>query len=175
LPTYDPAVVTHIVTDASRLPTLRALGLRTLGEIPEHVPTVTWGWVISGLGRRPGLITRSKSKDMVQGGDEEDEEAETMRMDDVCMHAAFHERFYAGAEQYGVRSKGKGKAQTRVDKGGEAGMGNEAASDFSRISCVFSFRAPRHELNLFPCQRVHARTACSARTPGQVLYRCIGR
>ncbi|EGO20223.1 hypothetical protein SERLADRAFT_477608, partial [Serpula lacrymans var. lacrymans S7.9] len=51
LPLYNPEEVTHIVTDANTRPTLRALGLKSLTGIPDHIPTVKWSWVISGLGR----------------------------------------------------------------------------------------------------------------------------
>ncbi|KAF8260079.1 hypothetical protein EI94DRAFT_1460835, partial [Lactarius quietus] len=48
LPTFDPATATHIVTETSQQMTLRALGLKTLSDIPHAIPTVKWGWVISG-------------------------------------------------------------------------------------------------------------------------------
>lgn len=36
------------MTDAPKSITLRDLGLRSLKQIPEHIPTVTWSWVSSG-------------------------------------------------------------------------------------------------------------------------------
>ena len=45
VPEFDPAVVTHIVTDAGAGPTARALGLRSLSDIPQEIPTLTWKWV----------------------------------------------------------------------------------------------------------------------------------
>jgi len=122
LPVFDPSVVTHIITDAQRRPTLRALGLRALDEIPDHVPTVTWGWVISGLGRAEKIV----------GVEEE------IEMDDVCMHAAFIERFDAGAERFGQsKGKGKGKAKAGQDKRVEVLAGD--AGEISRISCAHCF------------------------------------
>ncbi|KAF8812588.1 hypothetical protein BYT27DRAFT_7086875 [Phlegmacium glaucopus] len=50
MPEYDPGVTTHIVTDALTRPTLRALGLKTLKDIPDHIPTVTWNWVSTVIG-----------------------------------------------------------------------------------------------------------------------------
>lgn len=46
---YDPATVTHIVTDAQLVPTLRALGLKKVSQIPEDTPTVKWSWVVDVL------------------------------------------------------------------------------------------------------------------------------
>ncbi|KAI5121470.1 hypothetical protein M0805_003927 [Coniferiporia weirii] len=48
VPTYDPDKVTHIVTDARKGTTLEALHLKSLDEIPIHIPTVTWEWITSG-------------------------------------------------------------------------------------------------------------------------------
>lgn len=53
LPTFDPIAVTHIVTDAAVRPTLKALGLKSLEDIPNDIPTVKWDWVVStSSGRR---------------------------------------------------------------------------------------------------------------------------
>jgi hypothetical protein len=48
VPEYDPLEVTHIVTDATEKTTLKALGLKSLPQIPEHIPIVKWSWVIAG-------------------------------------------------------------------------------------------------------------------------------
>ncbi|KAL5478955.1 hypothetical protein ACEPAI_2242 [Sanghuangporus weigelae] len=45
IPSYDPETVTHIVTEASAAVTLKALGLKSLDEIPMYIPTLTWNWV----------------------------------------------------------------------------------------------------------------------------------
>jgi len=53
MPEYDPEVTTHIITDApSAYATLQALKLKTLKQIPPHIPTVTWGWVLTVLDRK---------------------------------------------------------------------------------------------------------------------------
>lgn len=49
IPTYDPNAVAHIVTDVkNRRQVLKALGLKSIDEIPMHIPTVSWDWVTSG-------------------------------------------------------------------------------------------------------------------------------
>lgn len=77
IPTYDPAIVTHIVTDAHKPPTLRALGCKRLSEIPDHIPTVKWSWILSAIGRT---------------GRFDKEEIEIKMTEDVWLHAAFGER-----------------------------------------------------------------------------------
>lgn len=79
-------------------PTLRALGLRKLSEIPSHIPTVVWSWVVSGIGRAPTLT---------KGGLK-------VRMDEVWMHAAFSERIDAGLD-LSTSSKEKGIAGAEED------------------------------------------------------------
>ncbi|TCD65161.1 stretch-activated cation channel mid1 [Steccherinum ochraceum] len=56
LPTYDPELVTHIITTASARTTLEQLGLKSLREIPVHIPTLGWSWVIA---RYKGGIVRT--------------------------------------------------------------------------------------------------------------------
>ncbi|KII94194.1 hypothetical protein PLICRDRAFT_419236 [Plicaturopsis crispa FD-325 SS-3] len=82
--TYDPSTVTHIVTDATPTPTLRALGLKSLYDIPHHVPTVTWRWILSGLGKAQRM--------KVVEGQEEPE----VKMAFEFEHAAFAQRIDAG-------------------------------------------------------------------------------
>ncbi|KAH7911258.1 hypothetical protein BJ138DRAFT_1006996 [Hygrophoropsis aurantiaca] len=110
VPSYDPFVVTHIVTDATSRPTLRALGLKSLLAIPDHIPTVTWNWVLSGL-RRWGRKSNGKGKEKV------DDDASDSGMDFEFMHAAFHERIDAGRKW-------------------KKSSGQRSEADFSRISCV---------------------------------------
>lgn len=106
-PRYDASAVTHIVTDAQTRPTLRALGLKKLSEIPNHIPTVTWSWVVSRLGKAPNY-TKDGTK---------------VRTDDAWLHAAFAERIDAGIEpRPSAKGKGKGKASE--------------TEDLSNISCV---------------------------------------
>ena len=70
--------------------TLRALGLKSLSEIPLEIPTVKWGWVISG---KP--IPGEKDK---------------RQMDYEFMHAAFPSRMDAGRSFTGDKSREKQKA-----------------------------------------------------------------
>jgi hypothetical protein len=92
LPKFDPAKATHIVTETNEKNTLRALGLKTLSEIPLEIPTVYWSWVISG---KP-----------VPG------EKDKRQMDYEFMHAAFPSRMDAGRPLTG---KGKGKQKLAID------------------------------------------------------------
>ena len=105
-PIFDPSVATHIVTDASKGPTVRALGLQALKDIPDHIATVTWSWVLSGWRQKPPR----------KGKDDEDEEKE-YRMDEIFMHAAFLERFDAGRVSW--TSKGKGKMKMTAEAKGK--------------------------------------------------------
>lgn len=91
LPKFDPATATHIVTEANEKNTLRALGLKSLSEIPLEIPTVYWSWVISGK-QIPG-------------------EKDKQQMDYEFMHAAFPSRMDAGRP---LTAKGKGK-QTAIN------------------------------------------------------------
>lgn len=81
---------THIVTEANQKMTLRALGLKSLSEIPLEIPTVKWSWVISG-----NPIPKEKDK---------------RQMDYEFMHAAFPSRMDAGRSISGSKGKGKPKA-----------------------------------------------------------------
>lgn len=89
LPTFDPATATHVVTETSQKMTLRALGLKSLSDIPLEIPTVKWNWVISG---KP--ISGEKDK---------------RQMDYEFMHAAFPSRMDAGRPFTGNNGGGKQK------------------------------------------------------------------
>ena len=103
LPEFDPKVATHIVTDALKRPTLRALCLKSLKDIPDHIPTVRWNWVLTVIGR--DTLTK--------------EEIDA-KLRDVWMHAAFSERMDAGytpnipTSLPSFRKKGKEKAATNT-------------------------------------------------------------
>ncbi|KAF8882840.1 hypothetical protein BD779DRAFT_905556 [Infundibulicybe gibba] len=102
LPKYDRSLVTHIVTDAQLRPTLRALGLKSIKEIPDHIPTIKWNWIVSGIGRAP--LFNAEIRNGV--------------MDAVWMHAAFSERMEAGADvdnSFHGPSKTKGKARDTTE------------------------------------------------------------
>ena len=117
LPEYDPKVTTHIVTDALKRPTLRALGIESLKDIPDHIPTVRWNWVLTVIGR--DTLTK--------------EEIDA-KLGDVWMHAAFSERIDAGYTRHipkslpSFRKKGKEKVVTETH--------DEGPSE-PRRSCVF--------------------------------------
>ncbi len=47
---YDPKFVSHIVSNtASTSVALKALGLKSLDGIPDHIPTLAWSWVTTGF------------------------------------------------------------------------------------------------------------------------------
>jgi hypothetical protein len=107
LPKFDRATATHIVTETNEKNTLRALGLKTLSEIPLEIPTVYWSWVISG---KP--IPGEKDK---------------QQMDYEFMHAAFPSRVDAGRP---IASKGKGKQKLAVS------VGQAGVLQLGETSCV---------------------------------------
>jgi DNA polymerase lambda len=72
--------VTHIVTDAPKNSTLRALGYSRLSDIPDHIPTVKWDWILSAIGR-PGQL----KEDIMA------------KMEEVWYYAAFSERMETSA------------------------------------------------------------------------------
>lgn len=89
---YEPANITHIIPGGSTITKkkiLRAIGLKSIDDIPPHIRTVNWDWIVSGL-------TRNKRA------------SETM-------YELWKERLllYAGVRmpnnQSGASSKGKGK------------------------------------------------------------------
>ncbi|PPQ72029.1 hypothetical protein CVT26_006719 [Gymnopilus dilepis] len=86
MPNYDPAVTTHIITEAQVLPTLRALGVKRLRDIPDHIPTIKWTWVLSVLGRE-GSLSKEEIDD---------------KLGTAWMHAAFSERMEAGCQPKSV-------------------------------------------------------------------------
>lgn len=98
-------------------PTLRALGLKSLKDIPDHIPTVRWSWVLTVIGRD------SLTKEEIHA-----------KLRDVWMHAAFSERMDAGYTPNipttlpSFRKKGKEKAVTEAH--------DEGPSEPER-SCVF--------------------------------------
>lgn len=97
VPSYDPTTVTHIVTDATTRPTLKALGLKSLKEIPDNIPTVTWSWVISGYGRL-GYKLRGKHDEEAndtKGKANAIDDDESL-LDFEFLHAAFPQRIHAG-------------------------------------------------------------------------------
>ncbi|KAJ7270618.1 hypothetical protein B0H12DRAFT_1208638 [Mycena haematopus] len=55
-PHFDSSLVTHIISEASRGPTLRALGLQKMSQVPSHIPIVKWEWAVSGFSGRLGPL-----------------------------------------------------------------------------------------------------------------------
>jgi len=134
VPSYDPTIITHIVTDATTRPTLRALGLTSLKSIPNHIPTVRWSWVISGYGRsghkkHGEAVIPTKGKGKAVDGDNDD----ASDLDFEFLHAAFPERIDAGRSWLK-----KGKAKLIPPEGQISTSANEHDGDSSRISYVHS-------------------------------------
>ncbi|KAH9175754.1 hypothetical protein EDB89DRAFT_1943923 [Lactarius sanguifluus] len=94
LPVFDPVMATHVVTETSQKMTLRALGLKSLSDIPLEIPTVKWSWVNSGK-PIPG-------------------EKDRRQMDYEFMHAAFPSRMDAG-RSFADSSKNRGKQKAGDD------------------------------------------------------------
>lgn len=52
VPIYDPNLVSHIVTTSPSVTlVLKAVGLNSLKEIPDHIPVCKWTWVCDGRGK----------------------------------------------------------------------------------------------------------------------------
>ncbi|KAI6117985.1 hypothetical protein F5141DRAFT_1000177 [Pisolithus sp. B1] len=135
VPKYDPTIITHIVTDTGPRITLRALSLKSLSEIPDHIPTVTWSWILSGYGRatngngKPNKDKKGKGKAQDVDGCEEEQ-----FLDFEFMHAAFPERIDAGRE-WNKRTGRKDKQRKRQgSRFPDVGPSNDINDEFSRIS-----------------------------------------
>ncbi|OSD00718.1 hypothetical protein PYCCODRAFT_1453154 [Trametes coccinea BRFM310] len=154
VPKYDPAEISHIVTDADERVFLRAIGLKKLSDIPQHIPTVKWSWVVSGFDRAP--VRRSaeasgkgKAREKAVGQDlmsnvEDDEEYE-YPMGHEFEHAAFKDRIDAGRTPWGEVAKLRAEKGAKKDQstskvrsgtGQCAGPGlqDHSAEDISNIS-----------------------------------------
>lgn len=95
---YDSTVTTHIITEAQILPTLRALGLKRLKDIPDHIPTVKWSWMLSVIGREASL-----SKEEIDD-----------KLSNVWLYAAFGERMDAGYQPKAIRPMTSFKMKAKV-------------------------------------------------------------
>lgn len=133
--------MTHIVTDAGVRNTLKALSLKSLSDIPDTIPTVTWDWVVSGYGRAnkrkskllSGRADKRKSDAEDDSGDEND------LFDFEFMHAAFPERIDAGCSWKSIRrSKQGGKPDPALQPDSAH---DHSSGDISHISYV-----PNHAL-----------------------------
>lgn len=59
---YDPATVTHIVTETSERATVNALGVKRLSEVPEHIPVIRWSWVTYGMSFRRDISPKDADR-----------------------------------------------------------------------------------------------------------------
>ncbi|KAI0633115.1 hypothetical protein C8Q77DRAFT_1059005 [Trametes polyzona] len=169
VPEYDPSEITHIVTDADEHIFLRAIGLKKLSDIPQHIPTVKWSWVLSGFDRAP--IRRSAGgngkgkapgKPIAQDPDkdvsEQSEDDVEYPMDYEFLHASFKARIDAGRTPWGeaARLKAEGtiqkkpstsNAQHQVGSGRTTGPAetSRSADDISNISEFTQDRDPPHD------------------------------
>jgi DNA polymerase lambda len=116
MPEYDPNVTTHIITDAPAGTTLRALGVKRLKDIPDHIPTLKWSWVVAGINYKTSL-SKEEFDAKLDG-------------DILFLHAAFHERMDAGRKLRPItvpsfRRKGKERAldQNRGEGPSTTGFG----------------------------------------------------
>ncbi|KAG1732642.1 uncharacterized protein EDB91DRAFT_1057918 [Suillus paluster] len=143
VPSYDPAIVTHIVTDAMTRPTLKALGLKSLKEIPDHIPTVTWTWVISGYGRSGYNKAKHDEEANTTKGKAKATDDDESVLDFEFLHAAFPERIDAG------RSWQKGKQGKQAQATGEvSASANDPAGDFNKQTQ--NSRPPAPQLIVLP-------------------------
>ena len=137
VPKFDPTIVTHIVTDAGVRHTLQALSLKSLSDIPDHIPTVTWDWVVSGHGQ----ARMQKSNLSMDGDNRKKSEADgddgnaNDSLDFEFMHAAFSERIDAGCNWKNV-SKSKQGWKVACDPVPRADDANDDSGDISHISYV---------------------------------------
>ncbi|KAI0659500.1 hypothetical protein C8Q70DRAFT_915132 [Cubamyces menziesii] len=124
VPKYDPAEITHIVTDADERVFLRAIGLKNLSDIPQHIPTVRWSWVLSGFDRTP--IKRSTlsvdkgkapEKNIAQEpsgkADGQDDSEYEYPMDYEFEHAAYRARIDAGRTPWGEIARLKAEREAK--------------------------------------------------------------
>ncbi|KAI0369528.1 hypothetical protein BV20DRAFT_1053124 [Pilatotrama ljubarskyi] len=161
VPKYDPAEITHIVTDADERAFLQAIGLKKLADIPEHIPTVKWSWVLSGFDRVPvrrlaDASGKGKAPEKAAGQKGGDDDWE-YPMDYEFEHAAYKSRIDAGRTPWGeaVRLKAERMAQKDgnlatnkvhqlVGAGRRAGPAelSRSADDISNISDFTQDREP---------------------------------
>lgn len=172
VPEYDPDRITHIVCGDSiaKGSLLSAIKVKQSSDIPDHIATVLWDWVVSGHGRRPVKRT-SQQGERGEGsegitcqatGTPTDEDEYEYPMNSEFLHAAFPERFYDGKEPWAKRTRTKSEsgqmktgpaseAQTR-DGGSTSNVAAEQSSDeFSHISYVAAVGYPA----CFGCSDAH--------------------
>ncbi|KAF9259284.1 Nucleotidyltransferase [Marasmius fiardii PR-910] len=101
---YDPGIVTHIVSDCHGRPRslLNALKLKSLHEIPDHIPCLEWSWVIN-------------SKNTIV----ETPDGPKPKLASYVEHAAFRERippidFPSSNSTFRLKGKGKKKVEAPI-------------------------------------------------------------
>ncbi|CDO76332.1 hypothetical protein BN946_scf184795.g3 [Trametes cinnabarina] len=156
VPKYDPAEITHIVTDADERVFLRAIGVKELSDIPQHIPTVKWSWVVSGFDRAPVRRTievngKGTAPEKAIGRESTenvwDDDQYEYPMDYEFQHAAFKERIDAGRTPWGEVAKLKAEkgdpkkhhstSKVQVSAGrwtGQTEQPGRSAEDISNIS-----------------------------------------
>lgn len=108
---YDPSVVTHVITEAGKGGTAKQLGLKSIMEIPNHIPTVLWSWIVAGA----KLPIRRKP---VEPGAPLGTLGEQLpvKLPTAWHHSAFSDRLEAGDDfDWGSKllaTKGKGSERT---------------------------------------------------------------
>ncbi|KAF9472631.1 hypothetical protein BDN70DRAFT_915818 [Pholiota conissans] len=117
MPEYDPAITTHIIAEASLGTALRALGLQSYKQIPNHIPTLKWDWILAAI----DLQARPQDEIDIQ-------------LSDYSRYAAYAERIDAGCElrlpvtsAASLRLKAKGRAMCeRSGEGSKSGNATPA-------------------------------------------------
>ncbi|KAI0714218.1 hypothetical protein C8T65DRAFT_694947 [Cerioporus squamosus] len=149
---FDPDRTTHIVCDRLvKRSLLSAIQLKQLSDIPDHIPTVTWEWVVSGQGRKPVKRTsqegeRGKGNTGQVSDAPADEDEYEYPMGKEWDYLAFPERVDAGNAPWAIaaRTKSERERQTKNrpakegQSGGLASSSNlpagESSDDISHIS-----------------------------------------
>ncbi|EIW56377.1 uncharacterized protein TRAVEDRAFT_59518 [Trametes versicolor FP-101664 SS1] len=158
VPEYEPTEITHIVTDADERVFLRAVGLKKLADIPQHIPTVKWSWVLSGFDRTPirrlaegsgkeKAPEKSTGQDRGKDVSEKDLGDFEYPMDHEFQHASFRECIDAGRTPWGEAAWLKSERAAQIkssasrvhpDTGASGSAGPAAlgrsADDISNIS-----------------------------------------
>jgi DNA polymerase lambda len=136
MPEYDPEVTTHIIAEAHSGPTLRALNLRSLKQIPKHIPTVKWPWVLTAMD------VQSCSQDEID-----------RKLGDYSRYAAFVERIHAGCELSVAKSvptfRSKGKERALGERPGEGSISRDM---YVPVLLSVNSTTPA---DLRKCQRTH--------------------
>lgn len=167
VPVYDPAVVTHIVTtDRRTSPVLlcERLGLRSLKDIPDHIPTVKWSyinklWLKGGYKAPVSRFTRENGNTESAGADS-DKQIEgsdpSIPVDyEPMFHAAFTKRIDAGIPHFMTDARPKPQMATAVSTGGDYSRitpcDSNSKGDTSDISCVVFANAPARKFDTERC------------------------